>query len=160
MSEENVAQDIPEHGEPTLVDPPKISSKVSKIDQKRQQIFRDRMERFIAKGMTPEQAVEAIQREDYERLPVPDKIKRLEGALIGNLQAIAGDMSNLRKNQTDLADAMDVNFRGFEKILAKLGVSVEDQRAMLKEAEDEIGAERASPKKPAEEGEAPAPSEG
>ena len=144
MSEENVAQDIPAPDQPTLVDAPKVANKPSKIDQKRQKIFQDRMKRFMSKGMTPEQAINAMQREDYERLPADAKVRRLESALVGNFQQVARDIGLLRQNQNDLADVMDVNFRAFEKMLIKLGVASEDQKALLKEAEDEIRAERLS----------------
>jgi hypothetical protein len=142
VSEENVAQDIPAPDQPTLVDAPKVINKPSKIDQKRQKIFQDRMKRFMSKGMTPEQAISAMQREDYDRLPPDQKIRRLESALVGNFQQVARDIGLLRQNQNDLADVMDVNFRAFEKMLIKLGVPSEDQKALLKEAEDEIRAER------------------
>ena len=144
MSEDNVAQELPEMPAvpetATLVDPPK--SKVSKIDLKRQKIFQDRMKRFLAKGLTVEQAVDAIQREDYDRLPPDAKIKKLEGALIGNFQQIARDITLLKQNEDSLADVMDVNFRAFGKMLSKLGLSVEDQQAIFKEAETEFKAER------------------
>lgn len=157
MSEESVAQNTPEMPDvpeqATLVDPP-VKSKVSKIDQKRQRIFQERMQRFMSKGMNPQQAIEAMQREDYDRLPPNEKIRKLEGAIVGNFQAIARDIGILKQNQNDLADVMDVNFRAFEKMLKKLGVEVEDQKALLKEAEDEIRAERLAAQKQAS---APAP---
>lgn len=160
MSDESAAQEMHEEmpeppDQATLVDPPK--SKVSKIDLKRQKIYQERMQRHIAKGKTPEQANEAIRREDYERLPPNEKINRLERALVGNFQAIAQDIAVLKDNQNSLADVMDVNFRAFEKMLLKLGVPVEEQKAMLQAAEAEIRAERAVPPPPEPVPEEPAP---
>lgn len=135
MNEQEI---IPEGG---IIEKPRPPSKA---DLKRQQIFQERMQRLVGKGLSPQQAVERIQREDYERLPPNEKIKRLEGAIVGNFQAVARDVHMLRANETSLADIMDVNFRAFEKMLVKLGLPVEEQRKLLVEAEAEIKAEQAA----------------
>jgi hypothetical protein len=133
------AEILPE-GQPIEVNAP--PPRPTKADLKRQEIFRQRMGRLMAKGMTEQQAFERIQREDYERLPVAERVKRLEAAIIGNFQAIGKDIHLLRGNESALADVMDVNFRAFEKMLVSLGLPVVDQRKLLVEAEAEIRAER------------------
>lgn len=140
MSENEELAPAPENVTPIQEAP----RKMSKADEKRQQIFLDRMKRHIAGGKTPDQAYAAIQREDYDRMPLIDKVKRLEGMLVGNVQSIARDLSLLRENEKMLADIFDVNFRGFEKMLTKLGLPKEEQVKLLQEAEAEIKAEFAA----------------
>jgi hypothetical protein len=93
-------------------------------------------------GKTAEEAALLIAKEDYERLPVPEKIKRLEKLLANNIKGMVGDLQILRGNQENLADTMEVNFRGFSKMLARLGLAEEDQKACMDEAEAEFAAER------------------
>lgn len=143
MSEET-KQEVPLELAPENVTPIEEAQKSTKIDQKKQQILVDRMRRHIAAGKTMEQAFAAIQREDYERLPLTDKVKRLEGMLVGNIRGVAQDISTLRQNEKTLADVLDVNFRGFEKMVTRLGLPVEEQRKLLTEAEAEIKAEWAA----------------
>lgn len=135
-----MSAEIIQEGQPVEMNVP--PQKLSKADLKRQEIFRQRMARLMSKGMNEQQAFERIQREDYERLPVIERVKKLEGAFMGNVQAIARDIHLLRQNESALADVMDVNFRAFEKMLVKLGLPVEEQRKLLVEAEAEIRAER------------------
>ena len=138
MNEPDMPQ-IPEDATPIAESqkPPKLS----KIQEKKQRIFQDRMQRHIAAGKTPEQAFAAINREDYDKLPLDQKIKRLEGMFIGNIQGLARDLATLKQNEVNLADVMDVNFRAFEKMLVKLGLGVAEQRQLLIEAEAEVRAE-------------------
>ena len=133
----NDVQSIPDDADVNQVQ----QKRPTKLELKRQQIFQERMQRHIAAGKTPEQAFAAVQKEDYERLPVADKVKRLEGLLFGNIQGLAKDLSLLKQNQTSLADVMDVNFRAFEKMLTKLGLPAEEQRKLFEEAEAEVKAE-------------------
>jgi hypothetical protein len=137
MSEESVEEMKPEQDTTTLGGPKKLT----KFEQRKQQILTDRMKRHVAAGKTPEQAYAAIQREDYDRMPVDDKVKRLEGMLVGNIQSLSNDVSMLHKNEKDLADVMDVNFRAFERMMVKLGLPLEEQRKILVEVEAELRAE-------------------
>lgn len=145
MSDSEPIQEVPESAE--LLNRPE--RKASKLELKKQQIMQDRVQRHMANGLTLEQAIQKIQREDYDQLPIDSKLKRLEGMLVGNVQGIAKDITLLRQNQTELADVLDVNFRAFEKILAKMGIPVEDQRTILAEAEAEWKAEQKASKEEA-----------
>jgi uncharacterized protein YoaH (UPF0181 family) len=116
--------------------------KVSKIEQKRQQIMAERIQRKTANGMSLENAVAAIKREDFEALPLGERQKRLESAMIGNFRKVAQDMGALNDNQTQLADIMDVNFRAFEKMLTKLGIPPQEQLDTMTLVVEEIKAER------------------
>jgi hypothetical protein len=121
---------------------PPPAPKLSRADEKRQRIFQDRMKRLMTRGMTAQQAYVAIQKEDYDRLPVSEKLKRLEMMVSGALQQFAGDIQNLQHNDRTIADSLDANFRAITKVFTKLNVSPEDQTALLKEAVEEIKAER------------------
>ena len=116
----------------------------TKLQDKRRQILIDRVKRWMNKnpGKTEQEALMAIQLEDYERMPVGDKLKRLEAMFAGSMQQIGQDMMSLRHNQFALADAYDVNYRAISKMFAKLGISLEDQAKVMKEAADEFEAER------------------
>lgn len=116
--------------------------KLSKIEQKRQQILAERIQRKMGLGMTADQAVAAIKREDYENLPAGDKIKRIESAMISNIKKIAGDIRTLNDNQNQLADIMDVNFRAFERMLTKLGIPLQEQLDTMTAVVEEIKVER------------------
>jgi hypothetical protein len=138
----------------------------TKLEMKRQQIFVDRMKRHMANGLDQRAAAAAIAREDYERLPVDQKLSRIERVFSQAHQGLATDVQKVHSNQVDLADTMDVNFRAFGKMLEKLGLKGEDQKACFDEAVAELTAEH----KAAESaevaaqvetaGEAPEPAEG
>lgn len=122
--------------------PAQPEKRPSKNDLKRQQIFQDRMKRHMGKGMNAQQAYLAIQKEDYERLPITEKMKRLEATMMGGLQSLAQELANLQHNDQVLADAMDANFRAITKIFVKLNVPQEEQAKLLIECDAEIKAER------------------
>ena len=142
MSEETAA--AVEMGSPGTIEIPSesVERKPTKIEEKRRKIYIDRMQRHMAKGMTAEQAHMKIQEEDYDRLPIEAKLKRLEQACMGAIQRLAQELASLQNNDQVIADAMDANFRAITKALVKLGVSGEEQVAFLKEAEAEIKADR------------------
>lgn len=135
---ENAVQAVPEALTP--VNPPE--PKKSKVDLKREEIFRDRMKRHINAGKTPEQAYAAIQKEDYDRMPAGEKLELMRRSFAASLENVSRDLAMLHENQKDLADVMDVNFRAFAKMLVKLGVTETEQVVLTKEVEEEIRAER------------------
>ena len=116
--------------------------KVSNINKKREQIMRERMQRHINSGKTPQQAWEAVQREDYEKLPLDKKFERVEKLVARNAHVVATDLGAVRENQNILSDALDVNFRAFEMMLVELGMPIEKQKEFMKKAEEEIAAVR------------------
>lgn len=114
----------------------------TKIDQKRQQIFMDRLNRKVASGMSQDQAVQAIAREDYETMPVEKKLARLESMVTAVLQHMPKDIMALRQNDAAIAEAFDINYKAIEKMFAKLGLTGEQQIAIIQEARAEVAAER------------------
>lgn len=121
--------------------PPK---KVSLIDQKRIAALQERVRRWMNnhQGKSEQEAMMAIQREDYEALPPGEKIKRLEAMVTGALQNFGQDLMNVRHNQYSIADAFDVNYRAITKMFAKVGLPLELHAQFMKEAQDEFEAER------------------
>ena len=141
-----IGNNTPGPGEPAPapMGPVPEKPKLSKMEQKRQQIYIDRRNRKLKEGV-PEQIVDQVlAREDYERLPPDAKIQRLEGMIKGVLGQISNDVQALRQNDATIAQAMDVNFRALGKALNKLGITAEDQRALMAEAYDELKAEYAA----------------
>jgi len=135
--------------EGTIEVPPAVANedrKPTKLEEKRRKIYMDRLQRHMSKGMTAEQAHMKIMEEDYERLPIEAKLKRLEQACMQAIQRLAHELGSLQNNDQVIADAMDANFRAITKALAKLGVPGEEQVAFLKEAEAEINQDRAARK--------------
>lgn len=114
----------------------------SKLDMKRQQILMDRVRRHMGKGMTQQQAFQAIQREDYEALPLEKKFARLETMVSQSFQRLAQEIMTVSQDQMAIGDAFDINYRGIQKLFKKLGVSDEDQKALIDEAQKEVIEER------------------
>lgn len=116
--------------------------KPTKSEEKRHSIFVDRMQRKVNEGKTPEQAAKEIAQEDYDRLPVEKKLDRLANLLAGATQGFKQDYMALEHNDYVLSDTMDVNFRAFGKMLAKLGLSPEQQKELMAETQAEMKAEK------------------
>lgn len=111
--------------------------KPSKIDLKRQKIYMDRLKRKMGNGLTQAQALQVIQREDYDAMPVDKKLVRLEAMVSRGLQNLAEEMLGLSQNQHGIGDAFDINYRAIGKLFTKLGVTEEDQKAIMAEAQKE-----------------------
>lgn len=118
--------------------------KPTKVQIQQQRIFQERIQRKVAKGMALHDAVAAVKKEDWDRLPIEKKLERYEETLRGGLKGFRNDLMKMEQNDVILADTMEVNFRAFQKILRKLGVSDEDQKVAVKEATQEINEERAA----------------
>jgi hypothetical protein len=116
--------------------------KFSKIELKRMRAYQERRQRLINKGVAPDKVDMVLAAEDYANMPVPEKLKRLEGILQNSFQQVAIEMANLRHNDGVLADAMDLNFKSFAKMLVKLGIPLEDQGKIIAETEKEMAEER------------------
>jgi len=137
MSEEGTIQEAQEQ-----VTEISSAKKATKQDLTRQKIYDERRQRHLNKGIPAERVDQVIAREDYERLSVEEKVKRLENNIGGALRQLAGELQNLRHNDGVIAEAMDVNFRALGKIFAQLGVSTEQQKAYLKDVAEEMQRER------------------
>lgn len=116
--------------------------KVSKLDQKRQQIFADRVRRKIGQGMTEQNAVQAVLREDFDRMPLDKKFARLEALVVNSIRSISQDIMGLKQNDSAIADAFDINYKAIERAFAKLGLSEEVQKELINQARDEVMADR------------------
>jgi hypothetical protein len=130
----------------------KQSRKVTKIDEKRAQIFEERVKRWVnnnqdkLKGLNEqqvrEQAIHALHAEDLDKMSPMERVKRLEQIAFQTFNKLATDLSHVEGNQFALADAMDVNFRAMAKMFAKLGIPVEDHNKFMEESKVELEAER------------------
>lgn len=153
------ASDLPpENG----VDLSKERRKPSKAEIKAQQRTRERMNRWQNaheewlknwrnenKGASKEEetaafdnaAFQAIQREDYENLPVDKKLRILERSLVMFQQGIVGDIRALQQNDRSITHVFDVNLRTIARLFEKLGIDKEAQRKILDEIQNEMEAE-------------------
>ena len=111
--------------------------KPNKMDQKRQQIFVDRIKRHMGNGLTQDQALQAVQREDYERMPVEKKLARLETMISQSFQRLGQEVMHLSQEHMAIGDAFDINYRSIQKMFIKLGLSAEDQKVLIEEAQKE-----------------------
>ena len=125
--------------------------KPTKLDGKRLDQQEERRRRLVNRGIPVEKIDEVIQREDYERLPMERKVERLEKLLAGYQKSIAQDLMALQANQMALFHTMDVNFTAFEMILAKLGVTPEQQKEAVLEAQKIIDQKQEAARKASEE---------
>lgn len=120
----------------------KRQMKMNKMMEKRIRQRLERRQRLINSG-TPEDKVDQVMAEqDWAAMPLADKFKMLVHNINESFKRFAQDMMNVRTNQDMLADSMDVNFRAFAKMLEKAGVSAEVQAQCMKEAEDELAADK------------------
>ena len=116
--------------------------KMSKIDEKRQRILMERLQRKMGGGMSREQAIMAIQKEDFDSLPLDKKFARLESVVANSLRGLSQEVMNLSQGHMAIADAFDINYRAIQKLFAKLGIPAEEQKVFIDEAQKEVIEER------------------
>jgi hypothetical protein len=118
--------------------------KITPIDMKRIKALQERVRRWMNAnpGKTETEAMQAIQQEDYDRMPVEKKLLRLENIIRGFMGQVGEDIMTLQQNQYSVSDAFDINYRAVAKMLVKLGLPVEEHAKFMKEAQDEVVAER------------------
>lgn len=122
--------------------------KLSKIEEKRQQIFMDRLKRKMStknkdgSEKTQQQALQEMAKEDYDALPLQKKFERLEAIVAQSFRGMSQEVVNLGQNHAAIADAFNINYRAIQKMFVKLGLSPEDQRLYIEEAQTEVLAER------------------
>ncbi len=114
----------------------------TKAELKRQQIYIERRNRLINKGVDPSKVDLMLAEEDYRNLPIEDKFERFAMNVNQSFRMFGQDMQALQHNNTVLADAMDVNFRAMALCLERAGLPKEVQGELIKEAEKQINAER------------------
>lgn len=120
---------------------PEMVKGPTKLELKRAQAHMERVKRMINKGMDPSKVEAAIAEEDYRALPVERKFEMLLHSVKSAIGGFAGDINELRHNDGIISDVIDVNARAFSKIFTKLGISLEEQSTLIKEADAEIRAE-------------------
>lgn len=123
--------------------------KKNKIEEKKERIFAERVQRLVAKGKTEEEAALQIRREDYENLPISQKIVRLERMLLSFAREMGEDLQHLRENDWILSRATDINTRVINRCFKLAGVDQERQNAILKEVEEEFRLEEEKAKEEA-----------
>lgn len=114
----------------------------TKAELKRIQQYQERLRRFMNRGLNEEQARQAIAKEDWDNLSPDKKIAQLQHFMVQVFRGLQGDIDNLRHNDGELADSMDINFRAFARMAEKLGVSIEEQQAFVAQAVNEIQVEK------------------
>lgn len=94
---------------------------------------------FLKSKGVPEELIEQVlDQEDYNKLPIDQKVARLEQS-VGQLQGfishalrqLSNEMVALRENQEEIADSFDINFKMLEEILVSLNVSEDTQKEIL-----------------------------
>lgn len=111
------------------------SKPLSKIDEKRRQIYIERRKRAINKGVPEDKVDEHLAREDFEKLPLETRVHHMIDTAF---QRLAQEIVSLQYNDQMLSAAMDVNFRAIAKMLEKLGLPRDQQLVLLKEAKEDI----------------------
>lgn len=100
---------------------------------------RDERREFLKKKGVPEEVIEQVlEQEAYNKLPIDQKVARLEqsvgqlqGFLAHALRQLSDEMVALRENQEEIADSFDINFKMLEEILVSLGITEEQQKDIL-----------------------------
>lgn len=113
------------------------------MDKQRNKAERLRQERRkqLLDNKVPEQLVDQIiQQEEYNRLPIDQKVlhlqhavNQIQGSISQAMRQMASEMVALWRNQEEIADAFDINLQMLEQILIKLGVDEAFQKAILDE---------------------------
>lgn len=112
---------------------------LTRIEEKRRRIYFERRQRAINKGVPVEQVDAVLAREDFERLPLEERVHHMVDAAFRKL---AEEMVALQYNDQLLSAAMDVNFRAMAKMLEKLGLPRDQQLTLLAEAKEDIEKEQ------------------
>lgn len=115
--------------------------KLSKVDMKRAMAHQERRKRLINKGVAPDKVDQAIAEEDYQALPTEQKLKRVVAYFSQIIQGMAQDINALNHNSNAIIDTMEVRNKAYEKGLEKLGLTEEDRKKFLADAEIEVRAE-------------------
>jgi len=112
--------------------------KISKLELKRAQIYQERRQRLINRGVPEEKVDATIAAEDYKELPIEEKFDRFEKLMMGALQGMQRDIMALRHNDGVVAEAMDINLQAMARCLEKAGVSREAQSDIIKAVDAEM----------------------
>ena len=108
---------------------------MSKMDEKKRQIYIERRKRALNKGIPEDKVDQHLAKEDFERLPLETRVQHMIDTAFRRL---AQEIVSLEYNDQMLSAAMDVNFRAIAKMLEKLGIPREQQLELLKEAKEDI----------------------
>jgi hypothetical protein len=107
--------------------------KAKRLDKRREQLRR--------MGTPEEQIDTKIALQDYEAMPLHQRIRRLESLVSGSLTGLSNDIAALQHNEVQISTILDQNFRAFSKALEKVGLSMEQQKEIMEETKREIDAE-------------------
>lgn len=122
-----------------------LDKKVKKQQQKRE----ERKKFLLSKGVPDQVADQIIAQEEFNNLPIDQKVAlfgqelgRLQGSISQAMRQMAQEMVALRQNQEVIADSFDVNLRMLERILVRLGIDEETQKKVLDEVSKEFFEEK------------------
>lgn len=118
--------------------------KLNKLQVKKFQIYLERRKRAINKGVPEEKVDQYLREEDFRNMSPAEKIQRLEGLMARTFQGFSQDLIRLRQNDGAIGDAFDINNRAMLKMFIKLGLTPEDQKAIMEEAAKEFSEEKAA----------------
>lgn len=125
--------------------------KPTKMELKRAQLFQERINRKVNKGMTKEQAFAAVQKEDHENQPLATRVQKIEHVLTGAFKEISQEMQSLRHNDGIISEAFDVNYRAIAKMFALLGIDKDKQKSIVEDCVREMNEARAMAQKAQQE---------
>ena len=121
--------------------------KPTKAELKRAQVFQERVNRKVNKGMSQEQAFQEVQKEDHESQPLPQRMGKIESVLAGAFKEISQEMQSLRHNDGIISEAFDVNYRAIGKMFELLGIDKNKQKDIVEAAVKEMNEAREAAKK-------------
>lgn len=119
-----------------------LQSRMRTKQQIKQAKEREARRQALRKAGAPEEVIEKmLDQEDYERLPIDQKVNRLESMLVGMSRGVGEDVRALQHNDGQIADAFDVNLRAVAKMFEKLGITRAEQLEFIKASAIELKAE-------------------
>lgn len=116
--------------------------KLSKIDLKRMEQYQARRKRLLGQGVAEDKVDQVIAEEDYKALPIEQKFERFAMSTNQSFHLFGQDVNALQHNIQVTADAVDVNSKAIAMIFEKLGISLEQQKEIVKEATELVNKER------------------
>lgn len=112
-------------------------------------IREERRQELIDSGVEEEVVERVLDQEEFERLPIDQKVNRIVASLDHHLNVMhraintfAKDIVALRHNDTVISDAHDVNLRGIYLMFESLGLSADKQKSFMEQAQKWLDAEK------------------
>lgn len=123
-----------------------------------------RRSELIAAGLDEKMVERVLDQEEFERLPIDQKVNRVVASMDhhlnvmhASLKTLAKDIVALRQNDTVISDAHDVNLRGIYLMFESLGLTADKQRAFMEQAQKWLDSEKSAQESPPEPASAKSP---